>query len=155
RNGEALAPKGGYAQTRKSPADETKTVGEVIDTDQELSPAVASDDTVLMQAQDTRQHSGCTALIDATKQIVRATVFSPAFKKMKQFSGVGMQTAELTAMTASRIAGTVSMAKPDDFFDERYQYHATFDLLVAKPAGPPPPPTLKGTKLPAGGGEPG
>ncbi|HEX3069914.1 MAG TPA: hypothetical protein VHX14_15195, partial [Thermoanaerobaculia bacterium] len=68
---------------------------------------------------------------------------------------VGMQKAELTAMTSTRIAGTISMAKPDDFFDEKYQYNATFDLPVGKPAGPPPPPVLKGTPLPAGGGEPG
>jgi hypothetical protein len=154
-NGKTFALKHAYAQTRKSPFDKKKSVVEVIVTDQEISPAVASDDIELMQAQDKLQLSGFTAMIDDSKQIISATVFSPAFKKMKQFSGVGMQKAELTAMTASRIAGTVSMAKPDDFFDERYQYHATFDLLVAKPAGPPAPPTLKGTKLPAGGGEPG
>jgi hypothetical protein len=108
----------------------------------------------LMQAQDKQQLSGFTATIDASKQVISATVFSPAFKKMKQFSGVGMQKAELTAMTPSRIAGTISMAKPDDFFDEKYQYNATFDLPVGKPAGPPSPPVLKGTPLP-GGGEPG
>ena len=154
-NGKTVALKHAYAQTRKDPFDKTKSVTQVIVTDQELSAAAASDDMELMQAQDKQQLSGFTATIDASKQVISATVFSPAFKKMKQFSGVGMQKAELTALTATRIAGTISMAKPDDFFEEKYQYNATFDLPVGKPAGPPPPPVLKGTPLPAGGGEPG
>lgn len=154
-NGKTFALKHAYAQTRKSPFDKTKSVVELIVTDQELSPAAASDNIELMQAQDKQQLSGFTATFDDTKKIISATVFSPAFKKMKQFSGVGMQNAELTAMTTTRIAGTVSMAKPDDFFDEHYQYNASFDLPISKPAVPPPPPALKGTPLPAGGGEPG
>ena len=154
-NGKTVALKHAYAQTRKDPFDKTKSVTEVIVTDQELSPAAASDEMELMQAQDKQQLSGFTATIDAGKQVISATVFSPAFKKMKQFSGVGMQKAELTAITSTRIAGTISMAKPDDFFDEKYQYNATFDLPIGKPAGPPLPPVLKGTPLPAGGGEPG
>ncbi|MEA2162309.1 MAG: hypothetical protein QOK37_436 [Thermoanaerobaculia bacterium] len=154
-NGKTFALKHAYAQTRKSPFDKAKSVVELIVTDQELSPAAASDSIELMQAQDKQQLSGFTATFDDSKQIISATVFSPAFKKMKQFSGVGMQKAVLTAMTSTRVAGSVSMAKPDDFFDEHYQYNATFDLPIGKPAGPPPPPTLKGTPLPAGGGEPG
>lgn len=153
-NGKTVSLKHAYAQTRKDPFDKTKSVTQVIVTDQELSPAAASDDMELMQAQDKQQLSGFTATLDASKQVISATVFSPAFKKMKQFSGVGMQKAELTALTSTRIAGTISMAKPDDFFDEKYQYNATFDLPITKPAGPPPPPALKGTPLPAGG-EPG
>jgi hypothetical protein len=154
-NGKTVALTHAYAQAQKSPFDKTKNVLELIVTDQEISPAAVSDSIELMQAQDKQQLSGFTATFDDSKQIISATVFSPAFKKMKQFSGVGMQKAELTAMTATRIAGTVSMPKPDDFFDEKYQYNATFDLPIGKPAGPPPPPVLKGTPLPAGGGEPG
>ena len=154
-NGKTFALKHAYAQTRKGFFDKTKTDLLLIFTDQEISPAVVSDDIELMQAQDKQQLSGFTATIDADKQIISGTVFSPAFKKMKQFSGVGVQKLELTAMTATRIAGTVGMAKPDDFDGEKYQYRATFDLPVTKPAGPPPPPVLKGTPLPAGGGEPG
>jgi hypothetical protein len=154
-NGKTFALKHAYAQTRRDPFDKKKSVLQVIVTDQELSLAAASDEMEFMQAQDKQHLSGFTATINDDKQIISATVFSPAFKKMKQFSGVGMQKAELTAMTPTHIAGTISMAKPDDFFDEKYQYHATFDLNVGKPNGPPPPPTLKGTPLPAGGGDPG
>jgi hypothetical protein len=154
-NGKTVALKHAYAQTRKSPFDKTKNVLQLIVTDQELSAAAVSDDMELMQAQEKQQLSGFTATIDDSKQVISATVFSPAFKKMKQFSGVGMQKAELTAITPTHVAGNVTMAKPDDFFDEKYQYNATFDLPVGKPAGPPPPPALKGSPLPGGGGEPG
>jgi hypothetical protein len=154
-NGKTFALKYAYAQTRKSPFDKKKNVLEVIVTDQELSAAAASDEFALMEAQDKQHLSGFTATIDDDKQVISATVFSPAFKKMHQFSGVGMQKANLTAKTDTHVAGSITMAKADDFFDEHYQYNATFDLPVGKPAGPPPPPALKGTPLPAGGGEPG
>jgi hypothetical protein len=154
-NGKTFKLTHAYATKRKSPFDKAKTVTQLIFSDRELSPAAASDDIELMQAQDKQQLSGFTATIDADKQVISATVFSPAFKKMHQFSGVGMQKASLTASTDTHIAGSITMAKPDDFFDEKYQYNATFDLPVGKPAGPPPPPALKGTPLPAGGGEPG
>jgi hypothetical protein len=154
-NGKTVPLKYGYAQTRKSPLDKTKNVVELIVTDQEIPPAALSDTFALMDAQDKQHLSGFTATIDADKQVISATVFSPAFKKMKRFSGVGMQTASLTAMTDTHLAGSITMAKPDDFFEEHYQYNATFDVSVGKPAGPPSPAALKGTPLPAGGGEPG
>jgi len=153
-NGKTFALKHAYAQMRKDPFDKTKQVLQVIVTDQELSPAAASDDIEFMQAQDKQQLSGFTATIDADKQIISGTVFSPAFKKMKQFSGVGVQKLDLTSMTATRVAGTVGMEKPDNFFDEKYQYTATFDLPIEKPYVEPPP-VLKGKPLPPGGGEPG
>jgi hypothetical protein len=154
-NGKTFALKHAYAQTRKSPFDKKKQVLQLTFTDQELSPAAASDDIELMQAQDKQQLSGFTATIDDNKQIISGTVFSPAFKKMKQFSSVGTQKLDLTAMTPTRVAGSIKMPKMDDFFDEKFQYTAAFDLPVGKPAGPPPPPVLKGTPLPAGGGDPG
>lgn len=153
-NGKTFPLNHAYAQTRKDPFDKTKTVLQVIVTDQELSPAAASDDIEFMQAQDKQQLSGFTATIDADKQIISGTVFSPAFKKMKQFSGVGVQKLNLTSITATRVAGTVGMEKPDNFFDEKYQYNANFDLPIEKPFVAPLP-VLKGTPLPAGGGEPG
>lgn len=154
-NGKTFALKHAYAQTRKDPFDKKKIVVLVIVTDQELSPAVVSDDMEFMLAQDKQQLTGFTAMIDADKQLISNTIFSPAFKKMKQFSGVGVQELKLAAMTATRITGSVGMARPDDFDGEKYQYNATFDLPITKPAAPPPPPALKGTPLPAGGGEPG
>jgi hypothetical protein len=154
-NGKTFALKHAYAQTRKDPFDKKKIVLQLTFTDKELSPAAASDDMELMQAQDKQQLSGFTATIDADKQVISGTVFSPAFKKMKQFSATGMQKLNLTARTDTHVAGSIGLAKPDTFFDETYQYNATFDLAIGKPAAPAPPPALKGTPLPAGGGEPG
>jgi len=116
-NGKTFKLNHAYATKRKSPFDKAKMVTQLIFTDKELSSAAASDDIELMQAQDKQQLSGFTATIDADKQVISATVFSPAFKKMHQFSGVGMQKASLTASTDTHIAGSVTMAKPDDFFD--------------------------------------
>jgi len=124
-------------------------------TDQELSPAAASDDLELAAAQTKQQLSGFTATIDGDKQIIGGTVFSPAFTRIHQFASVGTQKADLTAITPTHVAGSVAMAKPDNFFEEKFQYTATFDLPVSKPAGPAPPPALNGTRLPAGGGDPG
>jgi hypothetical protein len=154
-NGKKVALTHAYARRHKSPFDKTKTVLEVLVTDKELSPEAQSDEFEFMRAQDQQQLSGFTATIDDDKAIISATVFSPNFKKMHQFSGVGMQKLDLKTMTATRVAGTIAMPKPDDFFEEKYQYNATFDVPVSKPAGPPAPPVLKGTPLPAGGGEPG
>src|SRR5713226_4564832 len=47
-NGKTFALKHAYAQTRKDPFDKKKTAVLVIVTDQELSPAVVSDDMELM-----------------------------------------------------------------------------------------------------------
>jgi hypothetical protein len=153
-NGKTVALKHAYARSRKDPFDKKKSAVLLIVTDQELSPAAADDDIELMTAQDKQALTGFTALINDEKRIVSGTVFSPAFKKIKQFSAVGMQTAELTAMTATRVAGTVALPKPDDFFGEKYQYTATFDLPISK-AAPEAVPVLKGKPLPAGGGDPG
>jgi hypothetical protein len=153
-NGKTFALKHAYAHTKKDPFDKKKSVIEVIITDQEISPAAVSDEFEFMRVQDKQHLSGFTATIDADKAVISASIFSPAFKK-GQFSSVGTQKATLTAMTAEHIAGSITMDKPDDFFGDKYQYHATFDLPVGKPAGPPAPPVLKGTALPAGGGEPG
>ncbi len=154
-NGKKFALTHAYARRHKSPFDKTKTVVEVIIIDKEISAEAQSDEFEFMRAQDKQELSGFTATIDDDKAIISATVFSPAFKKMHQFSAVGMQKLDLKSITAARVAGSVSMAKPDDFFDEKYQYNATFDVPIAKPTGPPAPPVLKGTPLPAGGGEPG
>jgi hypothetical protein len=153
-NGKTFALTHAYAVTRKDPFDKTKTVVQVIVVDQELSPSVASDDMEFMMAQDKQQLTGFAATIDADKDLISNSIFSAAFTKMKQFSGVGVQKLELTQITPTRVAGSITMAKPDVFDGEKYQYNATFDLPISKPFVAPPP-VLKGTPLPAGGGEPG
>lgn len=154
-NGKTFPMTFAAAHSKKNPFDAKKTDTVIVFTDQELTPAQASDDIELMQAIDAKKLSGFSVEIDPDKSVISGQVFSPAFKKMNQFSGVGMQKAELTAMTPSRIAGSVSMAKPDDFFDNIYQYSATFDLPVGGKPAMAAAAAPKGAPLPAGGGDPG
>src|SRR5205807_10318207 len=69
-NGKTFALTHAYAVTRKDPFDKTKTVVQVIVTDQELSPSVVSDDMEFMMAQDKQQLTGFTATIDADKDLI-------------------------------------------------------------------------------------
>jgi hypothetical protein len=153
-NGKTFPLKFAVAHPKKNPFDKKKTDTVIVFSDQELSAAAASDDIELMQAIDKMSLSGFMVEIDGDKSVISGQVFSPAFKKMNQFSGVGMQKVELSAMTPTHVAGSVTMAKPDDFFGNVYEYHATFDL----PVGAPPPVAVvapKGKALPANGGDPG
>jgi hypothetical protein len=153
-NGKTFPLKYAVAHPQKNPFDKKKTDTVIVFTDQAISPLQASDDIELMTVIGDKKLSGFTIEIDPDKSVISGQVFSPAFKKMTQFSGVGMQKLDLTAVSPTRVTGKVWMAKPDDFFDNVYQYTATFDLPVAT-ATAMAPPAPKGTPLPAGGGEPG
>ncbi|HEY3056248.1 MAG TPA: hypothetical protein VGK31_09995 [Thermoanaerobaculia bacterium] len=150
-NGKTFNLKNAYATNRKNPFDKKKTDVVVILTDKELKPGAQFDEFALMSLPD-EGISGISFEVDADKRINSGTLFSPSFKKMKQFSSTGNQKLDLTASTKDRIAGTISI-KPDTFFEESFQYSATFDApILAKP--PEKPVVLKGTPLPADGGEP-
>lgn len=148
-NGKKVKLTHAYAAPKENPFDKKKTDIVVLITDREMPPEAVHDDFALMRAQE--GVNGLTIQITADKSIISGQVFSPNFKKMTQFSGVGMQKLEVTAMTANRIAGKVSVPK-DDFFDNIYEYSVTFDVPVT---AKPKPAALKGTPLAAGGGEPG
>jgi hypothetical protein len=154
-NGKTFPLKFAVAQPKKNPFDKKKTDTVIVFSDQELSAAAASDDIELMQAVDKMSLSGFMVEIDGDKSVISGEVFSPAFKKMKQFSAVGMQKVELTTMTPTHVAGSVTMAKPDDFFGNVYEYHATFDLPVGAAAPSVAVAAPKGKALPANGGDPG
>ncbi|HSP13433.1 MAG TPA: hypothetical protein VLV78_01625 [Thermoanaerobaculia bacterium] len=151
-NGKKVNLKYAYATSIKNPFDKKKTDTLVVVTDKDIPPGALFDEFALMSLVD-KGITGFTVEIDADKRVNSGTLFSPAFKKMHQFSSVGKQEINLTAMTKDRIAGTVSMPA-DDFFDEKYQFTATFDVPVQTKAAQKPV-ALKGTPLPADGGEPG
>ncbi len=150
-NGKTVNLKYAYATTKPNPFDKKKTDVFVVVTDKDIPPDAVFDEFKLMDLAD-HGTTGFTVQIDSDKSVDSGTLFSPAFKKMTQFSSVGKQKVALTAMTKDRIAGTVSMPA-DDFFENKYAFTATFDIpvqskTVAKSAPP------KGTPLPADGGEP-
>ena len=150
-NGKTMKLNYGYATTKKNPFDKKKTDVVVLVTDKEIPAGAQFDEFAVMSLVD-QGITGFTVEIDPDKSVNSGLLFSPAFKKMHSFSSVGKQKVELTAMTKDHIAGTISMPA-DDFFDEKYQFSATVDLPVeAKPGEKKV--ELKGTPLPADGGEP-
>jgi hypothetical protein len=138
-----------YATTKTNPFDKKKTDVVVIALDRELTPEVLFDEFEMMRATDGA--NGFSAEIDDEGSVISGQIFSPNFQKMNSFSSTGSQKAELTTRTADRIAGRVWLPKPDDFFGNKYEYSATFDIPMSKK---PAPVARKGTPLPAGGGEP-
>ena len=151
-NGKTSALKYGYAMPKEDPFDKKKTATFVLVTDQEVPAAALADEFEFMRWYDKAHLKGFAVLINDEKRVVSGNVYEPGLKH-NGFSGTGMQEVALTAMTPQRIAGKVSIPKPDDFFGDTYQYSATFDIpvvAVKKPGAEP----LKGTPLPAGGGDP-
>jgi len=151
-NGKTSALKYAYAMPKEDPFDKKKSATFVLVTDQEVPAAALADEFEFMRWYDKAKLKGFAVLIDGDKKVVSGNVYEPALKH-NGFSGVGMQKVELTAMTSSRIAGKVFLPEPGEFFGDTYQYTATFDLPVTA-VKPPAAEPLKGTPLPAGGGEP-
>ncbi|HKO59138.1 MAG TPA: hypothetical protein VJ276_24945, partial [Thermoanaerobaculia bacterium] len=153
-NGKTVQLKYGYATQREDPFDRKKKATQILITDQAIPPEAASDEFKLMEVRDKQKLNGVMVLITEEKQVVSGAVYSPLLKKMSFVSGVGMQKLELTTHKADRVAGRVWLEKPDDFFDNIYQYDVKFDLPVGVPK-PDKPEQPKGTPLPSGGGDPG
>jgi hypothetical protein len=151
-NGKTTALKYAYAMPKEDPFDKKKKATFVLVTDQPVPAAALADEFEFMTWYDKAKLHGFAVLINDEKRVVSGNVYDPALKH-NGFSGVGMQEVELTAMTPQRIAGKVFLPQPGDFFDDKYQYTATFDLPVA--AVKIPAEELKGKPLAAGGGDPG
>ena len=150
-NGKTFNLKNASAVNKKNSFDKQKTDVMVVLTDKELPAGALFDDFAIMSLAD-QGISGVTFTIDADKRVNTGALFSPSFKKMKQFSSTGNQKLDLKTWTKDHVAGSISIPA-DDFFDEKYQYTATFDASIqTKPAEKPV--ALKGKPLPAGGGEP-
>src|ERR1051326_369022 len=71
------------------------------------------------------------------------------------FSGVGAQKLDVTAMDAKHVAGRIYLEKPDEFFKNTYIYDVKFDAPFSAAPKEADAASLKGTQLPAGGGDPG
>jgi hypothetical protein len=153
-NGKTVQLKYGYAVQKEDPFDKKKKATQLLVTDQAIPAEAVSDEFKLMEVRDAQKLNGIMILVTEGKRVVSGAVYSPLLKKMSFVSGVGMQKLDLSAYTPARMAGRVWLEKPDDFFDNIYQYDVTFDVPVgAQKSDQPEQP--KGTPLPAGGGEPG
>jgi hypothetical protein len=109
----------------------------------------------MMRFSDSAKMTGVMVEITDDKSIVSGTMYSPLFTKFGgSFSATGMHNLKTTTFAGMDGAGTLSMAKPDDFAGATYMYSATFH---ATPGTVTPPPSASKTAKPLGanGGEPG
>jgi hypothetical protein len=150
-NGKTTALKHAVATPKEDPFDKKKKATFLLVTDQEVPASAIADEFEFMRWYEKANLHGFAVLINDEKRVVSGNIYDPALKH-NGFSSVGKQEVALTALTPTHIAGKVSLPA-DEFFGDKYQYSATFDVPVGavKVAAPPPP---KGNPLPAGGGEP-
>ncbi|MBV9495598.1 MAG: DUF4878 domain-containing protein [Acidobacteria bacterium] len=154
-NGKTVQLKYSYAALKQDPLEKKKQATSVLITDQAIPADAAGDEFKLMDVRDQQKINGVMILVTEDGQIVSGALYSPLMKKMDYVSGVGMQKLDLKTHDANRIAGKVWLEKPDDFFDNVYQYNVTFDAPISAAKAKDAPPVLKGKALPAGGGDPG
>lgn len=152
-NGKTAKLTNAYAATKPNPFDKTRTDVVVLLTDRALPDDAIHDTFAIMEAVDELKFNGLSIEITDEKQIISGMIYSPHFKKdMGQISVTGVQKLETTGLSTGHAAGRVWMDEPDDFFDNLFQFDATFDVATS---APPKPAALAGKPLPAGGGEPG
>jgi hypothetical protein len=153
-NGKTTTLKYAVATQKEDPFDKKKKATFLLVTDQEVPPKAVADEFEFMRWYDKANLHGFSALITDDKQVVSGQIYDPGLKH-NGFSSTGTQKLELTSMSATRIAGKISIP-PGEFFGDKYQYSASFDVPVGAPAAAPSVATAapKGTPLPAGGGEP-
>jgi hypothetical protein len=140
-----------YAVKRTDPFDKTKPATMVVASDTEVPQSALVDDFAFMSV----KFSGVDWLINAEQRVVSLSIHSPNLKDLDQFSSVGMEKLDLKANTASHVAGRLYLEKPDTFFKNVYQYDINFDAPIVDVKPPDPVASLKGTRVAAGGGEPG
>jgi hypothetical protein len=150
-NGKTTALKYAYAMPKEDPFDKKKKATFVVVADQEVPASALADEFEFMRWYDKANLHGFAVLINDEKRVVSGNIYDPGLKH-NGFSSVGSQKVELTAMTPSRIAGKVYLPKEEEFFGDKYQYTGTFDVPIAAVSVPKV--ALKGTPLPAGGGDP-
>lgn len=151
-NGKTAKLTHAYAATKENPFDKKRTDVYILFTDRELPANAVHDTFALMKAADDLKFNGFSIQVNDEQQINTGMIYSPHFKKdMGQISVAGVQKLTTKDFSTSHVAGRVYMAEPDDFFDNLFQFDATFDVTTA--AAPKPAP-LAGKPLPADGGEP-
>jgi len=152
-NGKTVKLQYAYATPRPNPFDKKKTDTFILISDKEVPASAVTDEFELMRIVDDLKLNAISVQINDEKSVNSGMFYSPSFKKMTQFSSVGNQKLEATTWTKDRVAGKMWMDE-DDFFDNVFKFNVTFDTNVMAKA-PAVAETLKGTKLPADGGEPG
>jgi len=97
--------------------------------------------------------TGVEVEITPEKKIISGMLYSPDFRLQgNSFSAVGMHEFESAKLTKDEAAGKLATSHESSFNNVKFSYSATFDAVVKQPKAETPP-KLKGTPVPAGGGE--
>jgi hypothetical protein len=155
-NGNVSKLKYAYAVTRSDPFDKQKKATWVIASDIELPESALLDDMGLTEVTMKTPMNGIQWLINDEKDVVSLQIYTTHRKDGgTQFSSIGAQKLDLKDLSSAHVAGRLYLPKPDDFFGDKYEYDVNFDVPITTVKPPDPKADLKGTMLPAGGGEPG
>ena len=107
----------------------------------------------MLELSDSGKLTGIEVEITPDKKIISGQIYSPEFHLQgNNFSAVGMHEFKPTSFTKKSLAGKLSTTHESDFNQVSYSYSATFKASVEAPKSEAPP-KLKGTPLPAGGGD--
>ncbi|HEX9407115.1 MAG TPA: hypothetical protein VF975_07345 [Thermoanaerobaculia bacterium] len=107
----------------------------------------------MMELADSGRLTGVEVEITPDKKIISGTLYSPGFHLQgNSFSAVGMHEFKPTTLKKTALAGKLSTSHNSKFNEVPFSYSATFNASVKAPKAAAAP-KLKGTPLPAGGGE--
>ena len=144
-----------YAVARNTPnhLDEGKTDIRVLVSN--IPVTVEQFDNIgdMMELADSGKLTGIEVEITPEKKIISGQLYSPEFHLQgNQFSAVGMHEFKATTFTKTALAGKLSTTHDSSFNKVPFSYSATFNAAVKAPKAAAPA-KLKGTPLPAGGGD--
>jgi hypothetical protein len=154
-NGKSTQLKYAISRAKENPFDKKKKDVVVLISDVPVSADNFKDDFAMMRFSDSAKMTGVMVEITDDKNVISGTMYSPLFTKFGgSFSATGMHNLTTTTFAGLDVAGTLSMAKQDEFAGSKYIYNATFH---ASPGALTPPPAASKTAKPLGanGGEPG
>ena len=141
-----------YAVARNH-VDEGKTNIRVLLSNVPVTVEQFDDIGAMMELADSGKLTGIEVEITPDKKIISGQLYSPEFHLQgNNFSAVGMHEFTPTKFTKTALAGKLSTSHESSFNKVSFAYSATFNAAVQTPKAAEPA-KLKGTPLPAGGGD--
>jgi hypothetical protein len=144
-----------YAVARNTPnhLEEGKTDIRVLLSNIPVTVEEFADIGKMLELSDSGKLTGIEVEITPDKKIISGQLYSPEFHLQgNQFSAVGMHEFKPTTFTKTALAGKLSTSHPSNFNKVSFSYSATFNAAVKAPKAAAPV-KLKGTPLPADGGD--
>jgi hypothetical protein len=144
-----------YAVARNTPnhLEEGKTDIRVLLSNVPVTVEQFADIGEMMKLSDSGKLTGVEVEVTPEKKIISGQLYSPEFHLQgNSFSAVGMHEFKPTTFKKTALAGKLSTSHDSDFNKVSFSYSATFNADVKAPKAAAPP-KLKGTPLPAGGGD--